>query len=121
MSSSSQKFDSELLLLLEEYKASSAPRASEIDAFITTQKNLDCLHRLGIQPQISMGNSAFVAVSPEELDQIAELPDVIRIEAPKRQRFTQDNIRDAFSTGRKLRHEDTNGHGTHVAGLVVVK
>jgi hypothetical protein len=31
--------------------------------------------------------------------------------------YTQNNIRDALSGGTKLRHKDTNGHGTHVAGI----
>lgn len=31
--------------------------------------------------------------------------------------YTRDNIRAALAGGTKLRHEDKNGHGTHIAGI----
>jgi subtilisin family serine protease len=31
--------------------------------------------------------------------------------------YTKDNIRDALAGGTRLRHTDTDGHGTHIAGI----
>ena len=215
--SSSHKIEPELLALLSESGQSSERVASakpKTHVFVITKENLESLRSLGFEPQMNFGNIAALEVSLEDIEKIAALSDVVRIEAPKSQnlmldestkeigahlirvisgntwsgiatgkgvitaiidsglnyehrsfrnadgstriirildfsldgttphpdggtlpnmtvqfgansvvihegvQYLQNNIRDALAPGgQKLRHKDTNGHGTHVTGI----
>ena len=213
-----EKIDPDLLALLSESGQGSEELKSakpKVHLFVITKENLESLRSLGFELQMSFGNIGGLKVSLEEIEKIAALSDVVRIEASKSGQnfmldkstkevranfirvisgntwsgiatgkgvitaiidsglnyqhrsfrnadgttriirildfsldgttphpdggttpnitvqfgadsvlinegvqYLQNNIRDALAPGgQKLRHKDTNGHGTHVTGI----
>ena len=84
----SDKVEPDLLALLSESGQSSAKRKTHV--FVITTENLDSLRSLGFELQMSFGNIAALEVTLEDIEKIAALSDVVRIEAPKSHVFGLD-------------------------------
>src|SRR5689334_5114205 len=66
------------------------PALPRTHVFVITKENLESLQSLGFELQMRFGNIAALKASLEEIEKIADLSDVVRIEAPKSHVFGLD-------------------------------